>query len=138
MQKLIISGILAVMSTGAFAATTMVCEKSPYKITVETENVTTTSGAKESHFVVLKNGRKVLDKNFVTLQQGYNTQLRAYVWGFKNSDSEQIGIGTREMPNNLPAAGTFSAKAQGKIITSEGTFQAGTFSMAACSVTITN
>jgi hypothetical protein len=126
------------MSTGAFAKTSMVCNKGAYKITIQAENITTTSGRKESHFVVTKNGAIVLEKNFVSLQQGYNTQLRAYVWGFKNSDNEQIGIGSRELPNNTPAPGMYSAKAQAKVVTSAGTMSAGSLSMASCAVNISN
>lgn len=138
MRRILVSSLMAIASTSAVAGTHITCEKSPFKIEIDVDSVTRSSGAKESHFVVYREGVEALNKFFISRQEGYNEEMRAYVWGFRNNDNEQIGVGTRMMPNNVPAIGTWSAKAQAQIVTRQGTFSAGLLDMAQCQVQITS
>lgn len=125
-------------SAVAYGKTNIRCVKSHYEVVIDAENVSDGSGQNRSQFVVKKDGVQVLNGNFQTYDASYNSEMSAFVWGFRNDDDEQIGIGTRLLPGNKPAPGTWNAKAQGRIVTPDGTFLAGPFDMANCTVVITN
>jgi len=124
-MKLVLFTLFALISTPAFAAVSITCAKSPFKVTAELEG-------KKAPYVLWKRGREVARGVLGVLAAEYEDSfMNAFVIALQN-DEAVLGVGIPSI-KDLNTPGTFEGKADLFIPSRAGKFEGSTVN---CSVTI--